>query len=117
MWRGFIHFLKKDFRLMLSGKFFILAFASLILYSCYINFIYVNMDQEIYPVYLYDPQGRQAAVSKYMIPLDDREDFEKAVRTNILSASTFPPANRNYTCWHPASILSTITASYGPRQY
>ncbi len=78
MWRGFIHFLKKDFRLMLSGKFFILAFASLVLYSCYINFIYVNMEQEIYPVYLYDPQGRQAAVSKYVIPLDDREDFEKA---------------------------------------
>ena len=87
MWRGFIHFLKKDFRLMLSGKFFILAFASLILYSCYINFIYVNMDQEIYPVYLYDPQGRQAAVSKYMIPLDDREDFEKQIQTYDSSPS------------------------------
>lgn len=51
----FLSLLKKDFKLMVSSKFFLLAAGSLILYSCYINFVYVNMDQEIYPVYLYDP--------------------------------------------------------------
>ena len=40
---------------MLSSKFLLLAAGSLILYSCYINFVFVNTDQDIYPVYLYDP--------------------------------------------------------------
>ena len=39
--------LKKDFRLMLASKFFLLALGSLILYSCYINLVYVRLDQEI----------------------------------------------------------------------
>ena len=55
MWKGFSHLLKKDVKMMLSGKFFLLALLSLILYSCYINFIYVNVDQENCRVYLYDP--------------------------------------------------------------
>ena len=54
MWRGFLALLKKDFKLMLSGRFFLLALGSLILYSCYINFVYINLDQNIYPVYLYE---------------------------------------------------------------
>ncbi len=78
MWRGFFHLLKKDLKLMLSSKFFILTFASLILYSCYINFIYVNLDQKIYPVYLYDPQEKQVTISDYIIKVEKREDFEIA---------------------------------------
>lgn len=78
MWRGLIHLLKKDFRLMLSGRFFLLAFISLILYSCYINFVYVNLDQEMYPVYLYDPQGRLSAASEYITRVDSREELEAA---------------------------------------
>ena len=78
MWRGFSHLLKKDFELMLSSRFFILALASLVLYSCYINFVYINLDQEIYPVYLYDPQGKQTVILDYMIKVDTREDFEAA---------------------------------------
>lgn len=57
MFTGFLSLLKKDFRLMLSGKILLLAAGSLILYTCYINYIYVNLDQDIYPVYLYDPSG------------------------------------------------------------
>ena len=52
MWSGFFSLLKKDFRLMLSGRFFLLMTGSLILYSCYINLVYVGLDQDIYPVYL-----------------------------------------------------------------
>ena len=47
MLKGFFHLLKKDFRLMVSGKFFLLALASLLLYSCYINFVYVNRRTKI----------------------------------------------------------------------
>lgn len=42
MWRRFLALLKKDFKLMLSGRFFLLALGSLILYSCYINFVYIT---------------------------------------------------------------------------
>ena len=78
MWRGFYHLLKKDFKLMLSSKFFLLALISLILYSCYINFVYVNLDQEMYPVYLYDPQGKVSVNSQYLTRVDSREALETA---------------------------------------
>ena len=40
MIKQFCLLVKKDFKLMISGKFFIMVLCSLILYSCYINFIY-----------------------------------------------------------------------------
>lgn len=58
--------LKKDYRLMLSSKFFLLAIGSLVLYSCYINFIYVKMEQESYPVYLCDPYHSQNTSSLFI---------------------------------------------------
>ena len=78
MWRGFSHLLKKDFKLMLSSKFFLMALISLVLYSCYINFVYVNLDQEIYPVYLYDPQDKLSVASEYITKIDSREALETA---------------------------------------
>ena len=76
MWRGFLSLLKKDFKLMLSGKFLLLAFGSLVLYSCYINFIYVDLDQDIYPVYLYDPLHVQQEVSADIVKADSLEEWE-----------------------------------------
>lgn len=78
MWRGFPHLLKKDFKLMLSSKFFLLALISLVLYSCYINFVYVNLDQEMYPVYLYDPQNKLSVTSEYITKVDSRNSLETA---------------------------------------
>ena len=78
MWRGFSHLLKKDFRMMISGKFFLLALLSLCLYSGYINFVYAKLDQKIFPVCLYDPQGRLPDVSEYVIKLDSREALKAA---------------------------------------
>ena len=78
MWRGFSHLLKKDFKLMLSSKFFLLALLSLILYSCYINFVYVNLDQEMHQVYLYDPQSKVDVHSEYLTKVDSREALETA---------------------------------------
>lgn len=80
MWRGFLSLLKKDFRLMLSGKFLLLALGSLILYSCYINFVYVNIDQNIYPVYLYDPLHTQNAGSAEIIRVDRIEELRMEIR-------------------------------------
>lgn len=76
MWRGFSYLLKKDFRLMVSGRFFLLTLGSLILYSCYINFIYVKIDQDIYPVYLYDPLDRLEYQSEYLTASESREALE-----------------------------------------
>lgn len=78
MWRGFSKLLKKDFRLMISSKFFLLALLSLFLYSCYINFVYVNLDQKAYPIYLYDPQDQRSVTSEYVTKLDSREALEAA---------------------------------------
>ena len=59
MRNSFFALMKKDFRLMLSAKFFLLAAGSLILYSCYIHFVYVNLDDELFPVYCYDLEHMQ----------------------------------------------------------
>lgn len=76
MWRGFLSLLKKDFKLMLSGKFLLLAFGSLVLYSCYINFIYVDLDQDIYPVYLYNPLHVQQEVSADIVKAASLEEWK-----------------------------------------
>lgn len=77
MWKGFIALLKKDFKMMLSGKFFLLALGSLLLYSCYINFVYVNLDQAIYPVYLYDPKDTQNEVAGTVINVDSTDELHR----------------------------------------
>ncbi len=93
MWRGFLSLLKKDFKMMLSSKFLLLALGSLILYSCYINFIYVGLDQDIYPVYLYDPFHTQEMVSSKIITVDSTEELQSniedgyAVGINALSGT------------------------------
>lgn len=77
MKRIFPVLMKKDFKLMVSGKFFLLALGSLILYSCYINFIYVNLEQEIYPVCLYDPYGKESQVDSDVIKVESREKMKE----------------------------------------
>ena len=54
--------LKKDVRLMASGKFFLMSLGFLILYTLYVNFGYIRfMDVGMYQVYMYDPEGTQKA--------------------------------------------------------
>lgn len=80
MWKSFLSLLKKDFRLMLSGKFLLLAAGSLILYSCYINFVYVKLGQDIYPVWLYDPQGTQTEASDSVMRVGSFEELKAACK-------------------------------------
>ncbi|MDE6983440.1 MAG: ABC transporter permease, partial [Lachnospiraceae bacterium] len=64
MWRTFCILFKKDCWMMVSGKFFLVAFGSLILYTLFINLGYVQyMNAGLYNVYLYDPHGTQQEVS------------------------------------------------------
>lgn len=76
MGKAFLSLLKKDFRLMISSRFLLLALGSLVLYSCYINFVYVKMEQDIYPVYLYDPHGRMKDVDPSVIKVKNREEMQ-----------------------------------------
>lgn len=56
--KGLYSLLRKDFRLMVSGKFFLMSMGFLILYTLYVNFGYIRfMDSQLYNVYLYDPAG------------------------------------------------------------
>lgn len=93
MGKTFWYLLKKDVKMMLSGKFFLLALLSLVLYSCYINFIYINVEQDSYHVYLYDPNNLSAVSSEYITKANSRQELEYACadRTSIgvdLSADT-----------------------------
>lgn len=77
MENSFLSLIKKDFRMMISGRFFLLALGSLILYSCYINLVYVKTDQDIYPVYLFDPAGKQRNPSAEVISVNSKEELQK----------------------------------------
>lgn len=79
MWYRFCALLRKDFKLMLSSKFLLFACGSLVLYSCYINFVYVRMDQNIYPVYLYDPFSTQDMVSPEIVKVDNAKEMQDSI--------------------------------------
>lgn len=77
---GFAALLYKDLRLMLSGHFFLLAFGSLVLYTCYIQFVYVKTDQRIFPVYLYAPEGAAEGMDPEILPVSGVEEMKEKCR-------------------------------------
>ncbi len=86
MWKNFCSLFKKDGQMMLTGKFFLVAFGSLIIYTLFINFGYVNfMNAELYHVYLFDPQGTQQGVSKRMYPVASLEELHTALSSDANS--------------------------------
>ena len=74
----FFTLLKKDFRLMLAARFFLLAAGSLALYSCYINFVYVKLDDEMFPVCCFDPDGRLEGTADPVINVNTIEELTAA---------------------------------------
>lgn len=77
--------LKKDCRMMMSGKFFLVAFASFLLYTLFINFVYLNFmgdNANIYPVYLYDPEETYTQVSPLIHSVTSLEEFNEALATD-----------------------------------
>lgn len=82
--KDFRALLAKDIRLMASGKFFLMSFGFLILYTLYVNLGYVKfMDAQLYNVYLYDPEGTQTAASQHLIPVTTRESLEEALLEDL----------------------------------
>lgn len=83
-WKNFCSLFKKDCQMMIAGKFFLVAFGSLIIYTLFINFGYINfMDMQLYNVYLYDPQGTQQEASELICPVASLEELDA-----VLSADT-----------------------------
>lgn len=83
MWKNFCSLFKKDCQMMLAGKFFLVAFGSLIIYTLFINFGYVNfMNAKLYNVYLFDPQGTQQGISELIYQVTSLEELNKALSTD-----------------------------------
>ena len=81
--KNFCSLFKKDCQMMLAGKFFFVAFGSLIIYTLFINFGYVNfMNARLYNVYLFDPQGTQQGRSELIHPVTSLEELNRALSTD-----------------------------------
>lgn len=84
MWKSLYSLLKKDCRMMVSGKFFLIALGSFLLYTLFINFGYLNfMKANLYNVYLYDPTGTQTEVSSLVHPVSSMDELEAALASDI----------------------------------
>lgn len=82
MWKSLSSLFKKDCRMMASGKFFHIAFVSLLLYTLFIHFGYLNFMEDnanIYNVYLYDPAGAYTQISPLVHPAASAEELDKAL--------------------------------------
>lgn len=78
--RHFCFLFKKDCRVMADGKFFLIAFGSLLLYTVFIHFGYINfMNDELYHVYLYDPQRTQREASERIYAVASLEELYDAL--------------------------------------
>ena len=77
MGKSFCALFKKDCRMLVSGKFFLMALGFLVLYTAYVNLGYIRfMQMPPYNVYLYDPTGTQAEKSPLMQTVSSMEDMD-----------------------------------------
>ena len=82
MGKSFCALFKKDCRMLVSGKFFLMAIGFLVLYTAYVNLGYIRfMQMPLYNVYLYDPAGTQTEKS----PLVKTVSSLRAMDTALLS--------------------------------
>ena len=71
---------KKDCRMLVSGKFFLMALGFLVLYTAYVNLGYIRfMQMPPYNVYLYDPTGIQTEKSPLVQIVSSVEDMDAAL--------------------------------------
>ena len=93
MGKGFCALFKKDYRMLVSGKFFLMAIGFLALYTAYVNLGYIRfMQMPPYNVYLYDPAGTQTEKSPLVRIVSSMEDMDAALLSDAngvgLDAST-----------------------------
>lgn len=84
MGKGFCVLFKKDCRMLVSGKFFLMAIGFLVLYTAYVNLGYVRfMQMPPYNVYLYDPTGTQTEKSTLVQTVSSMEDLDAALLADV----------------------------------
>ena len=93
MGKRFCALFKKDCRMLVSGKFFLMAIGFLVLYTAYVNLGYIRfMQMPPYNVYLYDPTGIQTEKSPLVQIVSSMEDMDAALLSDAngvgLDAST-----------------------------
>ncbi len=77
MGKGFCALFKKDCRMLVSGKFFLMALGFLALYTAYVNLGYIRfMQMQPYNVYLYDPAGTQTEKSSLVQAVPSMEAMD-----------------------------------------
>lgn len=77
MWKSLCSLFKKDCRMMVSGKSFLMSSGFLVLYTLYVNFGYIKfMDAQLYNVYLYDPAKTQTTVSTLVQRVSSKEALD-----------------------------------------
>ena len=80
MRKSFYALFKKDCRMLMSGKFFLMAIGFLALYTAYVNLGYIRfMQMPPYNVYLYDPAGAQTEVSPLVHSVPSMEAMDEAL--------------------------------------
>ena len=80
MWRSFCALVRKDCRMLASGKFFWMAAGFLVLYTAYVNLGYIRfMQMGPYHVYLYDPAGTQTEKSPLVQAVSSLEAMDAAL--------------------------------------
>ncbi len=77
MGKGFCALFKKDCRMLVSGKFFLMAIGFLVLYTAYVNLGYIRfMQMPPYNVYLYAPTGTHTEKSSLVQIVSSMEDMD-----------------------------------------
>ena len=80
MGKGFCALFKKDCRMLVSGKFFLMAIGFLAVYTAYVNLGYIRfMQMPPYNVFLYDPAGTQTEASSLVHTVSSREAMDEAL--------------------------------------
>lgn len=80
MGKSFCALFRKDYQMLASGKFFLMAIGFLALYTAYVNLGYIRfMQMEPYNVYLYDPAETQASKSSLVQAVPSMEAMDAAL--------------------------------------
>lgn len=83
MFRRFSALLKKDIHFIFQSKFYLIMIGSLLVYSLYINFVYVKIDTGNYPVYVYNKTGVLLALKRDNIrEVDNEQELYKLLDSN-----------------------------------
>lgn len=108
--------LKKDFRMMISGKFFLLALGSLLLYTLFINFGYVNfMKAPGYGIYLYVPPEESSPehVSKKAVMVQsEQEIYERLSEDTNGVGIIYSDSSPKYILYYGSDTLDNHRIAY-----